>query len=123
MDWISIKEAIKLTGKSESTFRNLAKELKGSKSNNIKFEKLKTGHEKILFKLSFLNKQFLIGKTIESKQLNNEDSLFKTLEILERQLAAKDEQINHLQQLLAIEKQQMQMLLDAPKKKKRWFGF
>ena len=123
MDWISIKEAIKLTGKSESTFRNLAKELKGSKSNNIKFEKLKTGHEKILFKLSFLNKQFLIGKTIESKQLNNEDSLFKTLEILERQLAAKDEQINNLQQLLAIEKQQMQMLLDAPKKKKRWFGF
>ena len=123
MDWISIKEAIKLTGKSESTFRNLAKELKGSKSNNIKFEKLKTGHEKILFKLSFLNNQFLIGKTIESKQLNNEDSLFKTLEILERQLAAKDEQINNLQQLLAIEKQQMQMLLDAPKKKKRWFGF
>ena len=123
MDWISIKEAIKLTGKSESTFRNLAKELKGSKSNNIKFEKLKTGHEKILFKLSFLNKQFLIGKTIESKQLNNEDSLFKTLEILERQLAAKDEQINNLQQLLAIEKQQMQMLLDAPKKKKRWLWF
>ena len=123
MDWISIKEAIKLTGKSESTFRNLAKELKGSKSNNIKFEKLKTGHEKILFKLSFLNKQFLIGKTIESKQLNNEDSLFKTLEILERQLAAKDEQINNLQQLLAIEKQQMQLLLDAPKKKKRWLWF
>lgn len=123
MDWISIKEAIKLTGKSESTFRNLAKELKGSKSNNIKFEKLKTGHEKILFKLSFLNNQFLIGKTIESKQLNNEDSLFKTLEILERQLAAKDEQINNLQQLLAMEKQQVQMLLEAPKKKKRWFGF
>jgi hypothetical protein len=123
MDWISIKEAIKLTGKSESTFRNLAKELKGSKSNNIKFEKLKTGHEKILFKLSFLNNQFLIGKTIESKQLNNEDSLFKTLEILERQLAAKDEQINNLQQLLAMEKQQVQMLLEAPKKKKLWFGF
>lgn len=123
MDWISIKEAIKLTGKSESTFRNLAKELKGSKSNNIKFEKLKTGHEKILFKLSFLNNQFLIGKTIESKQLNNEDSLFKTLEILERQLAAKDEQINNLQQLLAIEKQQMQLLLEAPKKKKRWLWF
>ena len=130
MEFISLKDAMKLTGKSESTFRNLARKLKESKSKNIKLEKLKTGHEKILFKVSYINSQFLISKTVESKNNSIDSGLLKTVEILERQLLAKDEQmknkdeqINNLQQLLAIEKQQMQLLLDAPKKKKRWLWF
>lgn len=123
MEFISLKDAMKLTGKSESTFRNLARKLKESKSKNIKLEKLKTGHEKILFKVSYINSQFLISKTVESKNNSIDSGLLKTVEILERQLLAKDEQINNLTQLLALEKQEKQMLLDTPKKKKRWFGF
>lgn len=123
MEFISLKDAMKLTGKSESTFRNLARKLKESKSKNIKLEKLKTGHEKILFKVSYINSQFLISKTVESKNNSIDSGLLKTVEILERQLLAKDEQINNLTQLLALEKQEKQMLLETPKKKKRWFGF
>ena len=123
MEFISLKDAMKLTGKSESTFRNLARKLKESKSKNIKLEKLKTGHEKILFKVSYINSQFLISKTVESKNNFIDSGLLKTVEILERQLLAKDEQISNLTQLLALEKQEKQMLLETPKKKKRWFGF
>ena len=121
IEFISLKDAMKLTGKSESTFRNLARKLKESKSKNIKLEKLKTGHEKILFKVSYINSQFLISKTVESKNNSIDSGLLKTVEILERQLLAKDEQISNLTQLLALEKQEKQILLETPKKKKRWF--
>jgi hypothetical protein len=121
MEFISLKDAMKLTGKSESTFRNLARKLKESKSKNIKLEKLKTGHEKILFKVSYINSQFLISKTVESKNNFIDSGLLKTVEILERQLLAKDEQISNLTQLLALEKQEKQILLETPKKKKWWF--
>ena len=123
MQYITLKEAVKLTGKSESTFRKVARKLKESKSKDIRLEKLPTGHEKLLFKLSYINSQFLVGKTIDNNKLNgsNESNLERVMEILERQLMEKDEHIKNLTQLLALEKQQNQMLLEAPKKKKRWF--
>jgi hypothetical protein len=121
MEWISIKEVCNLTQKSESTIRNLARKLKASNSKNIRLETLKTGHDKILFKLSYVNSQLLTVKPIGNKNKSVDSGLLKTVEILERQLLAKDEQISNLTQLLALEKQQNQMLLEAPKKKKRWF--
>jgi hypothetical protein len=121
MEWISIKEVCNLTQKSESTIRNLARKLKASKSKDIRLETLKTGHDKILFKLSYVNSQLLTVKPIGNKNKSVDSGLLKTVEILERQLLAKDEQISNLTQLLALEKQQNQMLLEAPKKKKRWF--
>jgi hypothetical protein len=121
MEWISIKEVCNLTNKSESTIRNLARKLKASNSKNIRLETLKTGHDKILFKLSYVNSQLLTVKPIGNKNKSVDSGLLKTVEILERQLLAKDEQISNLTQLLALEKQQNQMLLEAPKKKKRWF--
>ena len=122
MQYITLKEAVKLTGKSESTFRKVARKLKESKSKDIRLEKLPTGHEKLLFKLSYINSQFLVGKTIDNNKLkgSNESNLERVMEILERQLMEKDEHIKNLTQLLALEKQQNQMLLEAPKKKKRW---
>jgi hypothetical protein len=120
MEWISIKEVCNLTNKSESTIRNLARKLKASKSKDIRLETLKTGHDKILFKLSYVNSQLLTVKPIGNKNKSVDSGLLKTVEILERQLLAKDEQISNLTQLLALEKQQNQMLLEAPKKKKRW---
>lgn len=123
MEYITLKEAVKLTGKSESTFRKVARKLKESNSKNIKLEKLPTGHDKLLFKLSYVNSHFLVGKTIESKKSHstNESTLEKVVSILERQLMEKDEHIKNLTQLLAIEKQEKQLLLENPPKKKRWF--
>ena len=124
MEWITIKEVCNLTQKSESTVRNLARKLKDSNSKNIRLERLKTGHDKILFKLSYVNSQLLTVKPVGNKNVSVDSGLLKTVEILERQLATKDELINNLTQLLAMEKQHVQKLLDAPeKKKKRWFGW
>ena len=122
MEYISIKEAIQLTGKSESTFRNLARKLKESKSKDIKFEKLKTGHDKLLFSLKYINNQFLVSKPIENKTSSMDSALLKTIEILENQITKKDEHISNLTSLLAMEKQEKQLLIEAPKKR-RWFWF
>ena len=121
MDWISIKEVCNLTQKSESTVRNLARQLKASNSKNIRLERLKTGHDKILFKLSYVNSQLLTVKPVSKKNTSVDSGLLRTVEILERQLIAKDELVNNLTQLLAMEKQHVQKLLDAPKKRKGWF--
>jgi len=122
MEWITIKEVCNLTQKSESTVRNLARKLKDSNSKNIRLERLKTGHDKILFKLSYINSQLLTIKPVGNKNVSVDSGLLKTVEILERQLVTKDELINNLTQLLAMEKQHVQKLLDTPeKKKKRWF--
>ena len=127
MEWISIKEVCNLTNKSESTVRNLARKLKASKSKDIRLEKLKTGHEKILFKLSFVNNQLLIDKPIKNKQLKQDSSNDKMLSILERELNEKNKQIEALtdrlkeSNLLYAQLQESIKLIEAPKKKKRWF--
>jgi hypothetical protein len=127
MEWITIKEVCNLTNKSESTVRNLARKLKASKSKDIRLEKLKTGHEKILFKLSFVNNQLLIDKPIKSKQLKQDSNSDKMLSILERELNEKNKQIEALtdrlkeSNLLYAQLQESIKLIEAPKKKKRWF--
>lgn len=123
MEWISINEVCNLTKKSNTTIRNLARKLKAEKSKHIKLERLPSGHDKMLFSLSYVNSKLIIGKPIKNSNTAIDSNSNKIIEILERQIIAKDEQINNLQQLLAMEKQQLQMLLEAPKKKKRWFGF
>jgi len=130
MEWISINEVCNLTKKSNTTIRNLARKLKAEKSKHIKLERLPSGHDKMLFSLSYVNSKLIIGKPIKNSNTAIDSNSNKIIEILERQIIAKDEQmknkdeqINNLQQLLAIEKQQMQLLLEAPKKKKRWLWF
>jgi DNA-binding MurR/RpiR family transcriptional regulator len=126
MEWISIKEVCNLTNKSESTVRNLARKLKASKSKDIRLETLKTGHEKILFKLSYVNSQLLIDKPIKNKQLKQDSSNDKMLSILERELNEKNKQIEALtdrlkeSNLLYAQLQESIKLIEAPKKKKRW---
>ena len=129
MEWITIKEVCNLTNKSESTVRNLARKLKASDSKNIRLERLKTGHEKILFKLSYVNSQLLTIKTVKPIVEKTGENVNKFLQILENQLNEKDKQIESLQQtvqaqnLLLHNLQESIKLLDAPKKKKRWFGW
>ncbi len=132
MSYLTIQEAMKLTGKSESTFRNLARKLKASRSKDIKLEKLKTGHEKILFKESFINSCFDTSSKGSSKQVESEASASineRTLAILERELEEKNRQIEALtdrlkeSNLLQAQLHEQVKLLEAPKKKKRWFGW
>jgi prefoldin subunit 5 len=127
MEWITIKEVCNLTNKSESTVRNLARKLKASDSKNIRLERLKTGHEKILFKLSYVNSQLLTIKTVKTNVEKTGENVNKYLQILENQLNEKDKQLESLQQtvqaqnLLLHNLQESIKLIDAPKKKKRWF--
>ena len=128
MEWISIKEVCNITNKSESTVRNLARQLKASGSKNIRLERLKTGHDKIMFKLSYVNSQLLTVKPSGKKTVENNNS-DRFVQILENQLNEKDKQIEALQQtvqaqnLLMHNLQESIKLIDAPKKKKRWFGW
>lgn len=140
MSYLTIQEAMKLTGKSESTFRNLARKLKASRSKDIKLEKLKTGHEKILFKESFINSYFDTSSKGSSKQVESEASasinerdllaiLQQDLEEKNRQIEANNRQIEGLldrlkeSNLLQAQLHEQVKLLEAPKKKKRWFGW
>jgi hypothetical protein len=95
-NFIPIKKAIQLTGKSESTLRNLGRKLKTEKSENINLERLPTGHEKILFNEKFIKSYFIREPINENKQI--EDN--KIIEILTEQLTIKNEQIERLNNLL-----------------------
>jgi hypothetical protein len=127
MEWISIKEVCNLTNKSESTIRNLARKLKASNSKNIRLETLKTGHDKIMFKLSYVNSELLIGKTVKNNVDKPVQNVDRFIQIMENQLNEKDKQIESLQQTLQAQNlmlhnlQESIKLIEAPKKKKRWF--
>ncbi len=136
MEWITLKECQKLTGKSEPTLRKLARTLKESKSKNIRLEKLPTGHDKILFNLSFVNSQLLTNQQVKTSQLKNDSSNDKFIQILERELNEKNKQIEALNRsnealtdrlkesnLLTAQLQESIKLIEPPKKKKRWFGW
>lgn len=136
MEWITLKECQKLTGKSESTLRKLARQLKESNSKDIRLELLPTGHNKILFKLSFVNSQLLTNQQVKSKQLKNDSNSDKVIAILERELNEKNKQIeaNNKQiealterlkesNLLTAQLQESIKLIEPPKRKKRWFSF
>jgi len=126
MEWLTIKEVCKLTGKSESTIRNLARQLKKIKSKDIKFELLKTGHNKILFSMKYINNSMLINQPLKNTVNKNEGNVNKIIQILESQLIEKDKQIELLHQnlqaqnLLLHNLQESIKLIESPKKK-GWF--
>ena len=95
MNYLTIKEAVIYTGKSESTLRKLARENKGSKSKGVKLEMLKTGKEKIYLSQDFLNSYFN-----SSKENTATNSATNILDILHEQLKAKDLQISDLNERL-----------------------
>lgn len=99
MNYLTIKEAVIYTGKSESTLRKLARENKGSKSKGVKLERLKTGKEKIYLSQDFLNSYFNSSK--ENTATNSAtNSATNILDILHEQLKAKDSQISDLNERL-----------------------
>ena len=121
MEWVTIKECMKLTGKSDSTLRSIARKLKESKSKHIKFEKLPTGHYKVLFSLNYVNTQLLISKAVKSTQLKGNDTYDKMIAILENQLNKKDAEIERLNnQLNELTQQFVVKALETGTKRKWW---
>ena len=131
--YVTLSEAARITGKSESTLRRLAKDLKASKSKHIKHEKLKTGHFKILFDPEYLTKHFnSSSNSSTNNSMNNSEStqneVFITMfETLKKELDEKNKQIETLLQrqhetnIILEHLQQKITLIEAPNHKKRWW--
>lgn len=148
MKFLTIKEAAELTGKSESTIKRFVRETKNkqpkkySSTKCFKFEKLSTGHEKILIAEDFLSENY---STVQNVNLNSSNeqlteplnnSVNQTLiEFLKQelgqkneQLAEKDKQIESLLDrnkeinlLFAQAQQREQIKLEEANPKKRWW--
>ena len=79
IQWITIKDAVKYTKKCDSTLRRLSRELRKSNSENIKYEKLKNGHEKIMFNKEYLSNYYkiLTKEITENKKPKNDLGLIR----------------------------------------------
>lgn len=141
MKFLTIKEAAELTGKSESTIKRFVRETKNkqpkkySSNKCFKFEKLSTGHEKILISEDFLNENY---STVQNTNLNSSNEQLneplnnsvnqELIEFLKAQLVEKDRQIEALidrnkeiNLLFAQAQQREQIKLEEALPKKRWW--
>jgi len=127
MNWLTIKEAVNFTGKSESTLRKLSKK----RHKGIKFETLPTGHKKILFSEDFLTIEFGSGNSSANSSFNssaNSSQENSAFELLREQLSVKDKQIEFLNErlkeahiLTANLENKLNLALPEPKKKRFLF--
>lgn len=141
MKYLTIKEAADLTGKSESTIKRFVRETKKKQPKKyssvkcFKFEKLSTGHEKILIAEDFLNENYSTVQNVNlnssNEQLNeplNSSENESIIEFLKQQLIEKDKQIEALMDrnkeinlLFAQAQQREQIKLEEVIPKKRWW--
>jgi len=127
---ISIDEAVKLTGKSKSTIRNLIREIKQlpteERDSIIQEQSMGGGRFKHLISVEYLTAKYHIKQT---GSLQQNDSYFDTtnkvainqsfeqvveilnkqLEEKDKQLAQKDKQLDQAQQLMAMKEQTLQI--------------
>ena len=148
MKFLTIKEAAELTGKSESTIKRFVRETKNkqpkkySSTKCFKFEKLSTGHEKILIAEDFLSENY---STVQNGNLNSSNEqlneplnnsvnqtlieyLKQELDCKNEQIAEKDRQIESLLDrnkeinlLFAQAQQREQIKLEEANPRKRWW--
>ena len=132
-NYLSIEQAVEYSNKSISSIRRLIKELKENKSKHLKFEKLKTGHNKVFISIEYLNNHFNINSSDNSStsnSMNNSNDIFinKTLELLAKELEEKNRQIESLLQrqyesnviIEQLQKKQLQLEENITIKKKWW---
>ncbi len=136
-NYLSIEQAVEYSNKSISSIRRIVKELKENKSKHLKFEKLKTGHNKVFISIEYLNIQFNINSSDNSStsnstnsSMNNSNDIFinKTLELLAKELEEKNRQIESLLQrqyesnviIEQLQKKQLQLEENITIKKKWW---
>jgi predicted nuclease with TOPRIM domain len=127
-NWLTIQESSQLVGKSVSTLRRLAKELKSKRSKAIKFQKLKTGHEQILFDSDYLTTHFntSVNSSFNSSMNSSDDTLKLLLDTLKHELDEKNKQIQllldrqHEQNVILQTLQERVKQIESPKKRSWW---
>jgi hypothetical protein len=123
-EWVTIAEAKKIYGKSETTMRNLVRKLKDSKSKDLKVSKNDAGREIMRFKRTYLDRLYdTSNDNIKGDRQENSGSA-DMVAFLQAQILKKDEQISQLGFLLAqAQDEKKQLLLISEKPKKRWWLF
>jgi hypothetical protein len=123
-EWVTIAEAKKIYGKSETTMRNLVRKLKDLNSKDLKASKNASGREIIRFKRTYLDRLYdTSNDNIKGDRQQNSDST-DMVAFLQAQILKKDEQISQLGFLLAqAQDEKKQLLLISEKPKKRWWLF
>jgi hypothetical protein len=123
-EWVTIAEAKKIYGRSETTMRNLVRKLKDLKSKDLKVSKNDAGREMVRFKRTYLDRLYdTSNDSIKGDRQQNSDSA-DMVAFLQAQILKKDEQISQLGFLLAqAQDEKKQLLLISEKPKKRWWLF
>jgi hypothetical protein len=123
-EWVTIAEAKKIYGKSETTMRNLVRKLKDLNSKDLKASKNASGREIMRFKRTYLDRLYdTSNDNIKGDGQQNSDSA-DMVAFLQAQILKKDEQISQLGFLLAqAQDEKKQLLLISEKPKKRWWLF
>jgi hypothetical protein len=123
-EWVTIAEAKKIYGKSETTMRNLVRKLKDLNSKDLKASKNASGREIIRFKRTYLDRLYdTSNDNIKGDRQQNSGSA-DMVAFLQAQILKKDEQISQLGFLLAqAQDEKKQLLLISEKPKKRWWLF
>jgi hypothetical protein len=123
-EWVTIAEAKKIYGRSETTMRNLVRKLKDLKSKDLKVSKNDAGREIVRFKRTYLDRLYdTSNDSIKGDRQQNSDSA-DMVAFLQAQILKKDEQISQLGFLLAqAQDEKKQLLLISEKPKKRWWLF
>jgi hypothetical protein len=123
-EWVTIAEAKKIYGRSETTMRNLVRKLKDLNSKDLKVSKNDAGREIVRFKRTYLDRLYDTSNDgIKGDRQQNSDSA-DMVAFLQAQILKKDEQISQLGFLLAqAQDEKKQLLLISEKPKKRWWLF
>ena len=123
-EWVTIAEAKKIYGKSETTMRNLVRKLKDLNSKDLKVSKNDAGRQIVSFKRTYLDKIYnTAGDSKKGDRRQNSDSA-DMVAFLQAQILKKDEQISQLGFLLAqAQDEKKQLLLISEKPKRRWSLF
>jgi hypothetical protein len=123
-EWLTIADTKRIFGKSESTIRAIARELRRNKSKQIRFSTNENGREIILLNKAYLDGVFV--KSIKHGKTNSGsgEGGADIVAFLQDQILKKDEQISQLGFLLAqAQDEKKQILLINEKPKKRWSLF
>ena len=126
-EWLTIADAKQVFGKSESTIRAIARELRRNKSKQIRLSRNEQGREIILLNKAHLDSVFVKsgkhGKTDRDASAGSTDFV----SFMQAQIEIKDKQIEHLSFLLAQSQEEKKQLLlmseNTDKPKRRWWLF
>jgi len=120
--WIGVNEAAALVGKSVSTVRRLIPEIEAAAPESIRREPVEgKGGEKVLFSREYLLERFRVSEPERPEPGANErreegKGFPEVVEILERQLVAKDRQIESLQRDAEAKTRQIEEVTDSLQK-------